>query len=59
MTYSYLEWIYPLSGIRKSEFARECNVSAPRLSQWISSGKIDGKAIVAVCALLAAWLLVP
>jgi hypothetical protein len=35
-----------LSAIRKSEFARLCNVSAPCVSQWISSGKIDGKGIV-------------
>ena len=35
-----------MSAIRKSEFAKLCNVSAPCVSQWISGGKIDGKAIV-------------
>ena len=35
-----------MSAIRKSEFAKLCNVSAPGVSQWISGGKIDGKAIV-------------
>ena len=35
-----------MSAIRKSEFARLCNVSAPSVSQWISGGKIDGAAIV-------------
>ena len=35
-----------MSAIRKSEFAKLCNVSAPCVSQWISGGKIDGAAIV-------------
>ena len=35
-----------MSAIRKSEFAKLCDVSAPCVSQWISGGKIDGKAIV-------------
>ena len=35
-----------MSAIRKSEFAKRCNVSAPCVSQWISGGKIDGAALV-------------
>ena len=35
-----------MPAIRKSEFARLVNVSAPCVSQWISGGKTDGAAIV-------------
>ena len=30
----------------KSEFARRCNVSKSRVSQWLSEGKIDSKALI-------------
>jgi len=32
--------------VSKSEFATRCGVTAARVSQWISEGKIDGDAIV-------------
>lgn len=32
--------------IRKSDFAKMCGVSAARVSQWISEGKISGSALV-------------
>lgn len=32
--------------VSKGEFARRCNVTAGRVSQWISQGKIHGKALV-------------
>ena len=35
-----------MSAIRKGQFAELCGVSAARVSQWISEGKIDGAAIV-------------
>src|SRR5580704_13766012 len=30
----------------KSDFARRCNVSRGRVSQWLAAGQIDGAAIV-------------
>jgi hypothetical protein len=35
-----------LALVRKSEFARLCNVSNGRVSQWITAGYISGAAIV-------------
>ena len=32
--------------VRKSEFAKQCNVSNGQVSQWLTEGKIDGAAIV-------------
>jgi hypothetical protein len=32
--------------MRKSDFARSCNVSKGRVSQWLKAGQIDSKAIV-------------
>ena len=32
--------------MRKSDFARRCNVSKGRVSQWLKAGQIDSKAIV-------------
>ena len=32
--------------MRKSEFARACNVSRTRFSQWVKAKQIDGNAIV-------------
>lgn len=36
----------PESAVSKSEFARICNVSPGRVTQWISEGKISGAALV-------------
>jgi hypothetical protein len=35
-----------LALVRKSEFAKLCNVSNGRVSQWLTAGHIDGAAIV-------------
>jgi hypothetical protein len=35
-----------LTLVRKSDFAQKCRVSAPRVSQWLTEGKIDGAAVV-------------
>lgn len=32
--------------VTKGEFARRCNVTPARVSQWLAAGKIDGDAIV-------------
>ena len=34
--------------VTKGEFARLCNVTPARVSQWLAAGKIDGDAIVGV-----------
>jgi hypothetical protein len=36
----------PLPLVKKSEFAKAINVSVPRMSQYLSEGKIDGAAVV-------------
>jgi hypothetical protein len=35
-----------LAVVRKSEFAKIANVSKPRVSQWISEGKLTAPALI-------------